>query len=101
MRIALVARSSDTLAPHADPNSRAEAARVTSLGQALQGLGHRVTIYDRRDSHGLPDSAIIAPGITVGTWPRGRRTAGRGSWLRPAQIRPVPGAAPGAGTLPA
>jgi glycosyltransferase involved in cell wall biosynthesis len=65
MRIALVARSSNPLAPHADPGSRAEAARVSSLGQALAGLGHRVTIYDRRDSAGLPDSVIIAPGITV------------------------------------
>ena len=65
MRIALVARSSNPLAPHADPDSRAEAARVTSLGQALAGLGHRVTIYARRDSDALPGSAITAPGVTV------------------------------------
>jgi len=65
MRIALVVRSINPLAPHADPGSGAEAARVTSLGQALAGLGHRVTIYARRDSRGLPDSTIIAPGVTV------------------------------------
>jgi D-inositol-3-phosphate glycosyltransferase len=65
MRIALVARSSNPLAPHPDPGSGAEAARVISLGQALAGLGHRVTIYARRDSPRLPDSAIIAPGVTV------------------------------------
>jgi D-inositol-3-phosphate glycosyltransferase len=65
MRIALVARSSNPLAPHADPDVSAEAARVTSLGEALAGLGHRVTVYARRDSKALPDSAIIAPGFTV------------------------------------
>ena len=65
MRIALVARSSNPLATHADPDAAAEAGRVTSLGQALAGLGHRVTIYTRRDSRALPDSAIIAPGVTV------------------------------------
>jgi glycosyltransferase involved in cell wall biosynthesis len=65
MRIALVARSIDPLAPHPDPGSGAEAARVTSLGQALADLGHRVTIYARRDARGLPDSTIIAPGVTV------------------------------------
>ena len=65
MRIALIARSSNPLAPHADPGYGAEAARVISLGQALACLGHRVTIYARRDSPRLPDSAIIAPGVTV------------------------------------
>ena len=65
MRIALVVRSINPLAPHADPGSGAEAARVTSLGQALAGLGHRVTIYARRDSRRLPDSTIIAPGVAV------------------------------------
>ena len=65
MRIALVARSSSPLARDASPGSGAEAARVTSLAQALAGLGHRVTIYTRRDSRALPDSAIIAPGVTV------------------------------------
>jgi len=65
MRIALIARSINPHAPNADPGSRAEAARVTSLGQVLASLGHRVTIYARRDSRGLPDSTIIAPGVTV------------------------------------
>jgi glycosyltransferase involved in cell wall biosynthesis len=65
MRIALVARSINPLAPHADLGSEAETTRVTSLGQALAGLGHRVTIYARRDARGLPDSTIIAPGVTV------------------------------------
>jgi glycosyltransferase involved in cell wall biosynthesis len=65
MRIALVVRSSNPLAQHPDPGSAAEATRVISLAQALSALGHRVTVYARRDSDGLPDSAILAPGVTV------------------------------------
>jgi glycosyltransferase involved in cell wall biosynthesis len=62
MRIALVADNSSALT---DPGADAQAARVTSLAQALARLGHRVTIYARRDSRALPDSAILAPGVTV------------------------------------
>ena len=65
MRIALVARCSDPLGPHPGPGSAGEAARVTALAQVLAGLDHRVTIYARRDSAALPDSAIAAPGVTV------------------------------------
>lgn len=65
MRIALVARSSNPVGQHPDPDSAAEATRVISLAQALSALGHRVTVYARRDSDGLPDSAIVAPGVTV------------------------------------
>src|SRR5258708_189564 len=62
MRIALVADNSSALT---DPGADAQAARVTSLAQALARLGHRVTIYARRDSRALPGSAILAPGFTV------------------------------------
>jgi D-inositol-3-phosphate glycosyltransferase len=65
MRIALVVRSSNPLAQHSDPGSAAEATRAISLAQALSALGHRVTVYARRDSDELPDSAILAPGVTV------------------------------------
>jgi D-inositol-3-phosphate glycosyltransferase len=65
MRIALVARCSDPLGPQPGPGSAAEAARVTSLARALADLDHRVTIYARRDGASLPDSAIVAPGVTV------------------------------------
>src|SRR5260370_27795632 len=68
MRIALVADSSSQLAPlaqNADPGSGAQTARVASLAQALACLGHRITIYARKDSRGLPGSAILAPGVTV------------------------------------
>ena len=64
MRIALVAQNSP-IAPHADTDSNSATARVASLAQALAQLGHRITIYARRDAKALPDSAILAPGVTV------------------------------------
>jgi glycosyltransferase involved in cell wall biosynthesis len=65
MRIALVAPSSDPLATHLDPGSATEAARVLSLARELAAVGHRVTVYSRKDSPALPASAIAAPGVTV------------------------------------
>lgn len=64
MRIALVVQNSP-LAPHTDPHHDVVANRVSSLAQALAGLGHRITIYARRDAKSLPGSAILAPGVTV------------------------------------
>jgi glycosyltransferase involved in cell wall biosynthesis len=65
MRIALVAPASNPLAEHLDPRSADEATRVTSLARVLARAGHRITIYARKDSSALPDSAILAPGVTV------------------------------------
>ena len=65
MRIALVAPSSNPLAKHLDSRSADEATRVISLAQALARAGHRITIYVRKDSGALPDSEIIAAGVTV------------------------------------
>jgi glycosyltransferase involved in cell wall biosynthesis len=65
MRIALVAQNSSPLTEHSDPDSAVQGARMISLAQALAGLGHRTTIYARRDSASLPGSAILAPGVTV------------------------------------
>src|SRR5258708_12263256 len=65
MRIALVAQDSSPLAQHADSDCGAQTARLTSLALALPRLGHRITIYARRDSRALPGSAILAPGATV------------------------------------
>jgi len=64
MRIALVAQNSP-LAQHTDPNDSVAAARVSSLAQALAELGHRITIYARRDAKSLPGSAILAPGVRI------------------------------------
>jgi glycosyltransferase involved in cell wall biosynthesis len=63
MRIALVTTDSSPLTPAADSDT--QSTRVFSLAQALAELGHRVTIYARRDARALPDSAILAPGVTV------------------------------------
>jgi D-inositol-3-phosphate glycosyltransferase len=71
MRIALVAPSSDPFAAHLDPRSAAEATRVISLARALAAVGHRITIYARKDSPALPESAIVAPGVTVEHVPAG------------------------------
>jgi D-inositol-3-phosphate glycosyltransferase len=71
MRIALVAPSSDPLATHLGPRAAAEATRVISLARALAAVGHRITIYARKDSRGLPESAIAAPGVTIEHVPAG------------------------------
>jgi hypothetical protein len=49
MRIALVADNSP-LTPLADPAPGDQAARLVPLAQALARLGHRITIYARRDA---------------------------------------------------
>jgi len=64
MRIALVAQNSTPLSQPV-PDCGDQTARVASLAQALARLGHRITIYARRDAPALPDSSILAPGVTV------------------------------------
>jgi glycosyltransferase involved in cell wall biosynthesis len=44
---------------------------VISLARALAAVGHRITIYARKDSPALPESAIVAPGVTVEHVPAG------------------------------
>jgi glycosyltransferase involved in cell wall biosynthesis len=65
MRIALIAQSGSPLSPQASQEPLAPAASIGAHAQALARLGHRVTIYARRDSRGLPGSAILAPRVTV------------------------------------
>ena len=71
MRIALVAPSSDPSATHLGTRSAAEATRVFSLARSLAAVGHRITIYARKDSDALPESAIVAPGVNVEHVPAG------------------------------
>jgi glycosyltransferase involved in cell wall biosynthesis len=71
MRIALVVPSTDPSATQPDPRSAAEAARVLSLARSLAAIGHRITIYARKDSDALPESAIAAPGVTIEHVPAG------------------------------
>ena len=65
MRIALVAQNGSPLTPATDPQADAQAAAMTSLAQALASLGHRTTIYARKDSPGLAGSIILARGVTI------------------------------------
>src|SRR5487761_537153 len=65
MRIALVAQNGSPLTPANDPKAGAQAAAMTSLAQALADLGHRTTIYARKDSPGLASSVILARGVTI------------------------------------
>ena len=68
MRIALVAPQSNS------PRSRDAAGpgqRVSSLAEALAGLGHQVTVYAPKDAPALPGKATLAPGATVEHLPAG------------------------------
>jgi glycosyltransferase involved in cell wall biosynthesis len=70
MRIALVAHHGSPLTPATGQDSFPPAG-VAAHARALAKLGHRVTIYARRDSRGLPGSAILAPRVTVEHVPAG------------------------------
>jgi D-inositol-3-phosphate glycosyltransferase len=65
MRIALVAHHGSPLTPVTGAEPVSQAASVTAHARGLAKLGHRVTIHARRDSRALPDSAILAPRVTV------------------------------------
>ena len=71
MRIALVAHHGSPLTQATGQESISQAAGVSAHAQALAKLGHRVTIYARRDSRGLPGSAILSPKVTVEHVPAG------------------------------
>jgi glycosyltransferase involved in cell wall biosynthesis len=74
MRIALVAHHGSPLTQATSQESFPQAASVAAHGQELAKLGHRVTIYARRDSRGLPGSAILSPRVTVEHVPAGPPT---------------------------
>jgi D-inositol-3-phosphate glycosyltransferase len=71
MRIALVAHHGSPLTQATGHDPFPQAVGVAAHAQALAKLGHRVTIYARRDSRGLPGSAIISPKVTVEHVPAG------------------------------
>jgi D-inositol-3-phosphate glycosyltransferase len=76
MRIALVAQDGSPLVPMMrDPYDAARTTAVTSLAHALARLGHRVTVYARADARDLPDSVILAKGVTVEHLTAGPATA--------------------------
>ncbi|HLX51483.1 MAG TPA: glycosyltransferase [Streptosporangiaceae bacterium] len=65
MRIAIVAQRGSPMTLTRDPQADTRSAAVTSLARALAGHGHRITIYARKDARDLPDSAILARGVTI------------------------------------
>jgi len=65
MRIALVAHQGSPLTPATGQEPMSQIASVAAHARGLAKLGHRVTIYARRDSRALPGSAILAPRVTV------------------------------------
>jgi glycosyltransferase involved in cell wall biosynthesis len=65
MRIALVSHNGSPLTPAAGQEPMSPAASVAAHARGLAKLGHRVTIYARRDARALPGSAILAPRVTV------------------------------------
>jgi D-inositol-3-phosphate glycosyltransferase len=65
MRIALVAHHGSPLTQATGQEPVPQEAGVAPHARALARLGHRVTVYARRDSRGLPGSAILAPRVTV------------------------------------
>jgi len=65
MRIALVAHTGSPLTPANGQEPVSQAASVATHARGLAKLGHRVTVYARRDSRALPGSAILAPRVTV------------------------------------
>ncbi len=65
MRIALVAHHGSPLTQATGQEPVPQPAGVAAHARALARLGHRVTVYARRDSRGLPGSAILAPHVTV------------------------------------
>jgi glycosyltransferase involved in cell wall biosynthesis len=71
MRIALVAHHGSPLTQATSQESFPQAAGIAEHAQVLAKLGHRVTIYARRDSRGLPGSAILSPRVTVEHVPAG------------------------------
>ena len=81
MRIALVtgqarpatspARPATSASGPASADLPGHAARVSSLGRTLAGLGHQVTIYARKDSPVLPRSTKLADGVSIENLPAG------------------------------
>jgi glycosyltransferase involved in cell wall biosynthesis len=70
MRIALVTQHSP-LDQSVDAANCSDRARVAAISRVLAQLGHRITIYARKEGHAVPDQAILAPGVTVEHVPAG------------------------------
>ncbi len=71
MKIAFIAQNTGPATRAAGLDAAGQSARIQALAQALAEMGHRVTIYARRDAPGQPGSVIVGSGVTVEHVPAG------------------------------
>ncbi|MEU1881541.1 glycosyltransferase [Streptosporangium sp. NPDC020072] len=65
MRIALVSEHASPLATIGGVDAGGQNVHVAALATALAGRGHEVVVYTRRDAPGLPETVVMAPGVSV------------------------------------
>ncbi|WP_436789118.1 glycosyltransferase, partial [Yinghuangia sp. YIM S10712] len=65
MRIAMVSEHANPLATLGGADAGGQNVHVAALSAALADLGHRVTVYTRRDSPDAPTVAALCPGVSV------------------------------------
>ncbi|WP_030840275.1 glycosyltransferase [Streptomyces sp. NRRL F-4474] len=71
LSLALVSEHASPLATLGGVDAGGQNVHVACLAGALADRGHRVTVYTRRDSHDLPASSQLRPGVTVHHVPAG------------------------------
>jgi glycosyltransferase involved in cell wall biosynthesis len=71
MKIAMVSEHASPLATLGGVDAGGQNVHVAALAAALAHRGHRVSVYTRRDSPGLPERVSLCPGVTVVHVPAG------------------------------
>ncbi len=71
MRIAMVSEHASPLAALGGADAGGQNVHVLELSAALADMGHRVTVWTRRDDPGLPESVPLRPGVVVRHVPAG------------------------------
>jgi glycosyltransferase involved in cell wall biosynthesis len=71
MRIALVSEHASPLADLGGVDAGGQNVHVAALAIALARRGNEVTVHTRRTGEGLPDTVVMAPGVTVDHVPAG------------------------------
>ncbi|MFG2602412.1 glycosyltransferase [Streptomyces sp. NPDC048514] len=70
-RVAMVSEHASPLAALGGPDAGGQNVYVAQVARQLAGKGHRVTVYTRRDSAGLPDRMTLIDGVHVVHVPAG------------------------------
>ncbi|MBB4917244.1 glycosyltransferase [Streptosporangium saharense] len=71
MRIAVVSEHASPLATVGGVDAGGQNVHVAALATALAGRGHDVVVYTRRDDPDLPETVVMAPGVSVEHVPAG------------------------------